>query len=90
MILLSYAKFPVFNSENRNAEFFGGFGLFHAVHITVDSFYFGFGQVQLFNKRVGFCIIGGAVSKAISGVRDVVLVMYEINLAVVSYLSAEV
>ena len=64
--------------------------MLHAVHITADCLNFRFGEVQFFNKGVGLCIIGGAVVKAISGVGDVVLVVSEINLPVVSNLSAEV
>lgn len=90
MILLSYAKFPVFNSENRNAEFFGGLGLFHSVHIAVERLGFRFGQVHFFDESVGFRVIGGAVSKAISGVGNVVLVVFKIYLSVVCNLSAEV
>ena len=54
MILLSYAKFPVFYAEYSNTEFFGGLGLFHSVHITVDSFYFGFGQVHFLMRASAF------------------------------------
>ena len=64
--------------------------MLHTVHITVDSFYFGFGEMQFFNKGVGLCIIGGAVVKAISGVGDIVFIMFKIYLPVVGYLSAEV
>ena len=88
-ILLPYAQFSVFDAENRDAELSGGLGLLHTVHITVDSFYFWFGEVQFFNKGVGLCIIGGAVVKAISGVGDVVLVVVEFKLSVVGYLSAK-
>ena len=86
---MSYTQFPVFNAENRDAEFSGCLGLLHAVHITADCLNFRFGEVQFFNKGVGFCIIGDAVIKAISGVGDVFLVVSEINLPVVCYLSAE-
>ena len=71
IVFLLYSKFSVFYTENRDAELSGGLGLLHTVHITVDSFYFGFGEVQFFNKSVGLCIIGSAVIKAISGVGDV-------------------
>ena len=44
-ILLSYAKFSVFDAEYGNTQCGGRFGLFHAVHITVERLDFGFGEV---------------------------------------------
>lgn len=64
--------------------------MLHAAHIAVERLDFGLGEVQFFNERIGFCVIGGAVIKAISGVGNIALVVAKVYLPVSCNLSAEV